>query len=163
MVQTHPDKCGVLRTVTIQLRPRHIRDIAHPYKAKEMTEFTVAVQRLVVIVPAEEQSGGDQHESGEDSEVTGGPLEEDFGTMSTGDSVPTPRRSRRVQGEPPEPFIAAVGHSILPRPWSDVNTIPAAAFGLHSKALPLLVPVWVPEVLKDENENTQSVMPYEGY
>ena len=161
VVQAHPDKCGVVRTVTIKLRPRHIREKVLPYKAKQMTEFPVGVQRLVVIVPVEEQLGCEQQERN-DENVDQGPREDDFGTTSTECRTPTPRRSRRVRGEPPEPFIAAVGHNHLPRPWSDVSTIPAAAFSLHSRALPLLVPAWLPEVFNNESESTQSVMPYEG-
>ena len=55
VVQTHPDECGLVRTVTIQLRPRHAKEKAVPYKGKQMNEFPVAVQCLAVIVPVEEQ------------------------------------------------------------------------------------------------------------
>ena len=51
IVQVHLDRCGVVCTVTVQLRPRHIKEKATIYKAKKMTKFPVAVQRLVVIVP----------------------------------------------------------------------------------------------------------------
>ena len=56
VVLTHPDECNVVQTVTVHLRMRHQQEKVLPYKAKEMTEFRVAVQRLVLIVPAEEQS-----------------------------------------------------------------------------------------------------------
>ena len=54
VVLVHPDDCDVVRTVTVHLRPRHKKEKGLPYKSKTMTEFPVAVQRLVVIVPREE-------------------------------------------------------------------------------------------------------------
>ena len=56
VVLTHLDDCNVVRTDTVHLRLQHQQEKVLLYKAKEMTEFRVAVQCLVVIVPAEEQS-----------------------------------------------------------------------------------------------------------
>ena len=49
------DDSGHVRTATVALRPRNKREKALPYRAKALTLMTVAVQRLVVILPAEEQ------------------------------------------------------------------------------------------------------------
>ena len=169
IVKVHPDKSGLVRTVTIQLRPRHAKEKATPYKARKMTEFPVAVQRLVVIVPREEQPGdefpGDAQDDQDAAEVGGAmsPELDDFGSAAadtTGERAQ--RRSRRLRGEPPEKFLAAVGHSLLPRPWTDPCPIPAAAYSLHSGALPLLVPEWLPDVMQESQEDVQSVIPYEG-
>ena len=56
VVLTHLDDCNVVRIDTVHLRLQHQQEKVLLYKAKEMTEFRVAVQCLVVIVPAEEQS-----------------------------------------------------------------------------------------------------------
>ena len=56
------------------------------------------------------------------------------------------RRSRRLRGDPPEPFLAAIGHGTVPRPWS-VPRQPAASYSLYPGASPLLVPDWLPEVI----------------
>ena len=114
VAETHPDDCGVVRTVTVVLRPRHSREKAIPYKLKELTEFQVAVQRLVVIVPLEEQ----QQEEGETSinEVDEQDQVESINTedKTIGDvaakTMATPRRSRRQRGEPPESLTAVVDH-----------------------------------------------------
>ena len=161
MVQTHPDECGVVRTVTIQLRPRHAKEKAVPYKGKQMTEFPVAVQRLAVIVPVEEQEdkqlGYEQEESTDDSDDATEIGTDDFGAGLPVAEVPCLRRSCHVQGEPPEPFLAAVGHNLVPKPWNEESTTPAAAISLHSGAIPLLVPVWLPEVFEEENKKIQCI------
>ena len=56
VVRIHPDAAGVVRTVTVGMRPRHVGDKVLPYKPKPLYEFEVAVQRLVVILPKEEQN-----------------------------------------------------------------------------------------------------------
>lgn len=43
-----------MRTVNVNLRPRDSRDKALPYKAKAPVTMKVGVQRLVLIVPAED-------------------------------------------------------------------------------------------------------------
>ena len=53
VTQVHPDKLGVVRTVTVGMRPRHLREPVLPYKKKSLVEFAVGVQRLVVILPKE--------------------------------------------------------------------------------------------------------------
>ena len=49
-----PDDQGVVRTVNVKMRPRDNRDKALPYKAKAPVVMNVGVQRLVLIVPAED-------------------------------------------------------------------------------------------------------------
>ena len=155
VVLIHPDDCGVVRTVTVNLRPRHKREKALPYKSKVMTEFPVAVQRLVVIVPKEEQSELQPREKGgEDQQirVEEGPVtqnhEEDVGSVSPDcDRSRLQRRSRRLRGEAPEKFLAAMGHGLVPKPW-DVPKCLAASYSLYPGASPLLVPAWLPEIIE---------------
>ena len=56
VVKTHPDKKGIVRTVTIAYRKRDKREKAHVYWKKPLTEEQVAVQRLSVFLSAKEQS-----------------------------------------------------------------------------------------------------------
>ena len=77
VVQVHPGPCGVVRTVTIQLRPRHNREKATPYKANQMNEFPVAIQRLVVIVTKEEQAIVSQKEEKEPGDTDGAAVNPD--------------------------------------------------------------------------------------
>ena len=41
--------------MTVGMRPRDTREKLLPYRPKSLSEFEVAVQRLVVILPKEEQ------------------------------------------------------------------------------------------------------------
>ena len=113
-----------------------------------MTEFPVAVQRLVVIVPKEEQSGEEQHGE-EGADATADDVDH-LGVTSTRGAEQPLRRSRRVRGEPPDPILAAIGHNLVSNPWDDSNSFPAAAISLHAGALPLLVPAWLPEILVED-------------
>jgi hypothetical protein len=56
VVKTHPDKKGIVRTVTIAYRKRDKREKADVYWKKPLTEEQVAVQRLSVFLSAKEQS-----------------------------------------------------------------------------------------------------------
>ena len=49
------DENDHVRTVTVALRPRNMAEKSLPYKIKQLTRMTLAVQRLVVILPVEEQ------------------------------------------------------------------------------------------------------------
>ena len=49
------DENDHVRTVTVALRPRNLAEKSLPYKIKQLTRMTLAVQRLVVILPVEEQ------------------------------------------------------------------------------------------------------------
>ena len=55
ITRVHPDSFGVLRTVTVGLRPQHAQEKTLPYKTKPLNVFPVGVQRLVVVLPKEEQ------------------------------------------------------------------------------------------------------------
>ena len=47
------DLKGLVRTATVELRPRDSREKSLPYRSKDLMEMTVAIQRLVLICPAE--------------------------------------------------------------------------------------------------------------
>ena len=49
------DECGQVRSVSVALRPRNVREKALPYRSKALTIMPLAVQRLVVLLPMEEQ------------------------------------------------------------------------------------------------------------
>ena len=116
----------------------------------------------MVIVPREEQSGNeligdacndqDETESGEAMM----PESDDYGTQAAKTEDRSLRRSRRLKGETPERFLAAMGHNLLPRPWNDPCPIPGAAYSLHCGALPLLVPSWIPDMLQESYEDYET-------
>ena len=55
VVKVHPDKKGLVRSVTIAYRKRDSRESSDVYWKKPLTEEIVAVQRLSVFVSAAEQ------------------------------------------------------------------------------------------------------------
>ena len=55
LVKTHPDKNGLVRTVTVSYRRRDRREKPTDYKKKPLVEENVAVQRLSVLLSAKEQ------------------------------------------------------------------------------------------------------------
>ena len=55
VVAVHPDKRGLVRTVTVAYRKRDKRDTGVVYKSKPLVEEQVAVQRLSLLVPSSEQ------------------------------------------------------------------------------------------------------------
>ena len=159
VVLVHPDDCGVVRTVTVHLRPRHKREKSLPYKAKTMTEFPVAIQRLVVIVPREEQkemkkSEDDEETGSDDQQTTESVSESDPGPVAQVSGKKTLRRSPRLRGDPPEQFLAAMAHGLVPKPW-DIPSCKAASFTLYPGATPLLVPAWMPEVEEEVPDCTE--------
>ena len=52
--EVHPDSNGVVRTVTIGYRPRNKKEKSEVYQIKPLTMEQVAVQRLCLLVPANE-------------------------------------------------------------------------------------------------------------
>ena len=48
----HPDKHGVVRTVTVGLKRRSKDDRSVKYKPRPPSEMTIPVQRLAVTIPA---------------------------------------------------------------------------------------------------------------
>ena len=121
-----------------------MREKVLPYKYKEMTEFSVAVQRLVVIVPTEEQTQFEEKDTLDTENKTEmSDEQQDYGNMT---SRPKElRRSRRLKGDQPESFLAALGHGLVPRPWK-LPDRPAASYSLYPGASPLLVPSWFTEI-----------------
>ena len=55
IVKTHPDKNGLVRTVTVSYRRRDRREKPADYKKKPLVEENVAVQRLSVLLSAKDQ------------------------------------------------------------------------------------------------------------
>ena len=55
VTETHPDKSGLVRSVTVAFRKRNIRESATEYKSKPLVEEIMAVQRLSLLVSASEQ------------------------------------------------------------------------------------------------------------
>ena len=52
VVEVEEDAKGLVRTVTIAMRPRDSREKSLPYKSKKLKNLRMAVQRLVLICPA---------------------------------------------------------------------------------------------------------------
>ena len=50
-----PDQDGLVRTITVQFRPRHVRDKSQKYRTKQPLEMDIGVQRFAVMLPVEEQ------------------------------------------------------------------------------------------------------------
>ena len=55
VLDVFPDDKGRTRTVLVGCRPRHKADRAKAYVPKKLEELTVTVQRLIVLLAAEEQ------------------------------------------------------------------------------------------------------------
>ena len=53
VVSVEKDAKDLVRTATVELRPRDSREPGLPYLSKGMLQMRVAVQRLVMICPAE--------------------------------------------------------------------------------------------------------------
>ena len=53
--KVYPDVHGVVREVDVQLRPRRANEALLPYRGKELTSMRVAVQRLVLILPVDQE------------------------------------------------------------------------------------------------------------
>ena len=58
IVAVHPDSSKLVRTVTVAYRRRDAREDRNTYKSKPLTEERMAVQRLSLLVPSEEQHIG---------------------------------------------------------------------------------------------------------
>ena len=56
VTKTHPDKSGLVRTVTVTFRKRDVREDPVKYKTKPLTEEIMAVQRFCLLVPVAEQN-----------------------------------------------------------------------------------------------------------
>ena len=69
VVSAAEDKSGHVRTVKVALRPRNILERSLPYKVKQPMIMTLAVQRLVVILPAEEQEEQIQRQAEEEERL----------------------------------------------------------------------------------------------
>ena len=156
--EIHPDSKGVVRTVTIGLRPRHAKEGALPYRHKPLTEFVVGIQRLIVILPQEEQavSGADQDQElppHEDPEVASQhPLDED---ISLPKEKKTQRRSRRLQHLDPERYMCNAAQGKTPRPpiSAEINSqIPTSLLCLYQGGVPHIVPAWLPDILEQKYE-----------
>ena len=55
VLQVHPDSKGLVRTVTIGYRRRNKKEKAEVYQKKPLVQEQVAVQRLCLLVPKDEE------------------------------------------------------------------------------------------------------------
>ena len=53
-----PDEDGLVRTINVSFRPRHVRDKGKKYRSKEPLDMDIGVQRFAVMLPIEEQESG---------------------------------------------------------------------------------------------------------
>ena len=60
VVKADKDRDGLVRTVSVGMRPRDSREKVLPYKAKDLWITAVSAQRIVVICPVEELDPVDQ-------------------------------------------------------------------------------------------------------
>ena len=56
IIDVHPDPSKLVRTVTVAYRKRDAREDPKVYKSKPLTQEKMAVQRLSLLVPVEEQT-----------------------------------------------------------------------------------------------------------
>ena len=164
VVKVHPDDSGVVRTVTICLRQRHVKEQPLPYRTKK-TEFAVTVQRLVVIIPIEEQVNEDEQVDDTDhgnkvdvydeefsrTQDEGGQMGDQF--VHKAPTLPARRRSQRLQGLSPGTYMVAMAHGEAPPPAVDaVGNLPTALVSLHQGGVPYQIPEWVPSLMDREVE-----------
>ena len=156
--RVHPDASGVVRTVTVGMRPRDARDRTLPYRSRPLLEFEVAVQRLVVILPKEEQEVKPAIEPVEESLRSEETVEGDVSVeirhteeMKSDRSKNPQRQSRRLKKLDPEVFLTSSAQGMAPRPTPDTGShIASAMICLARGAPPLKVPTWVLDIFDDD-------------
>ena len=57
IAKADPDDDGLVRTIQVQFRPRHVRDKGKAFKSKKPLVMSIGVQRFAVMLPVEEQDG----------------------------------------------------------------------------------------------------------
>ena len=91
--EIYPDAQGDVRTVRIQMRPRDQREDSLPYLAKDLVSQDVSVQRLVLILPVQDQRVEDDQGRGGGAKLhsvmTHIQQEQDMWTLMPGDSDPS--------------------------------------------------------------------------
>ena len=157
VTNVHPDNSGVVRTVTVGIRPRDRREELLPYKAKPLVQFAVGIQRLVVILPMEEQIApkssvveGDlpDQEIKESLEVKQ-PLSRGTEELKRSNHQ---RRSRRLQKLDPEEFLTASAQGKVPRPvLGAFEDIPTSLVCLFRGSPPLRVPCWMLDMMDGDH------------
>ena len=58
VVKAHPGSDGLVRTITVEFRPRRATDKGAGYKSKVPQSIEIGVQRFAVMLAVEEQSSG---------------------------------------------------------------------------------------------------------
>ena len=71
-----PDHDGLVRTISVEFRPRHARDRGKAYKAKKPQSMDIGVQRFAVMLPVEEQAESPT-EMQDEGRLSAGDQEED--------------------------------------------------------------------------------------
>ena len=70
VARVDPDEDGLVRTINVRFRPRHVRDQGKKYRAKQPLDMDIGVQRFAVMLPVEEQeSWSGQEDAAEPAEV----------------------------------------------------------------------------------------------
>ena len=78
ITQASPDNDGLVRTIRVEFRPRHKKDVGKDYRSKLPQFMDIGVQRFAVVLPLEEQGDaavlprrdGEEEELPEESEMT---------------------------------------------------------------------------------------------
>ena len=125
-----------------------------PYRSKPLTTFQVGVQRLVIILPKEEQTDMKtvDDKSEENEKVVNGDTDDmtpDAGHMQRRmrDSS-KPRRSRRLQKLGPEVYFTKVTQGVAPAPnLASPTYLPSAIICLFDSGPPMRVPLWMSELI----------------
>ena len=55
VVEVKTGEDGIVRTIRVSFRPRHVSDLGKKYKSKKAEEMEIGVQRFAVLLPVEEQ------------------------------------------------------------------------------------------------------------
>ena len=108
VLRVMPDDKGRVRTVVVGVRPRHKADRGKPYQSKRLDELTLPVQRISVLLAAEERqklppANDDLHVCEEDTRVTSVSLEQGQvmpnpaeDTITTAQDIPVGEAARLV-------------------------------------------------------------------
>ena len=64
MARVDPDDDGLVRTINVTFRPRHVRDQGKKYRVKQPLDMDIGVQRFAVMLPVEEQESESRQDDG---------------------------------------------------------------------------------------------------
>ena len=67
--KVYPDEHGIVRTVRVLSRPRDVREPSLPYSPKQLVGQDVPIQRLVLILPLDQQKDVPSHDAVADKDT----------------------------------------------------------------------------------------------